>query len=199
MLKLIMAGHREMQRYYPVLETDFDSEELIGRIPMHLGISNGSIDFLLLRDEESGIDAGYAVVLTKSLYGYVDLKHFAVMPWFRGRGFGIQLMREINRRYAECQGIITELSEFDDTDPDRLKKLRRFFKRFGYEEIKSDYTIRGVKANLLVKPVRGTTDLTPVAHRVIPDFYSRFLSVNSLWRMMDIRSVQAESEQDGNQ
>ena len=204
MLKLIKAGHREMQRYYPVLETDFDSEELIGRIPMHLGISNGSIDFLLLRDEESGIDAGYTVVLTKSLYGYVDLKYFAVMPWFRGRGFGIQLMWEINRRYADCQGIIAELTEFDDPDPDRLKKLRRFFKRFGYEEIQSDYTIRGVKANLLVKPVRGNTDLTPVAHRVIPDFYSRFLSAGSLWRMIDIRNVQAEneqerSEQDGNQ
>jgi GNAT superfamily N-acetyltransferase len=193
-----------MQRYYPVLETDFDSEELIGRISMHLGISNGSIDFLLLRDEESGIDAGYAVVLTKSLYGYVDLKYFAVMPWFRGRGFGIQLMREINRRYADSQGIIAELSEFDDPDPDRLKKLRRFFKRFGYEEIRSDYTIRGVKANLLVKPVRGSTDLTPVAHRVIPDFYSRFLSAGSLWRMLDIRPLQAVSEQenpetDGNQ
>ena len=44
MLKLIKAGHREMQRYYPLLETDFDSEELIGRLAMHKGISNGSID-----------------------------------------------------------------------------------------------------------------------------------------------------------
>ena len=106
MLKLIKVGHREMQRYYPLLETDFDSEELIGRLAMHKGISNGSIDFLVFREEESGMDAGYAVVLTKNLYGYVDLKYFAVMPWFRGRGLGVQLMRELNRRYADTQGII---------------------------------------------------------------------------------------------
>ena len=192
MLKLIRAGHREMQRYYPLMETDFDSEELIGRLAMHKGISNGSIDFLVFREEESGMDAGYAVVLTKNLYGYVNLKYFAVMPWFRGRGLGVQLMRELNRRYADTQGIIAELTEFDDPDPDRLKKLRKFFNRFGYEEIKSDCTICGVKDNLLVKQIKGSADLTPVAQRVLPDFYTRFMSPNAFWRMMDIKAVKPE-------
>ena len=187
MLKLIRVGHREMQRYYPLMEIDFDSEELIGRLAMHKGISNGSIDFLVLREEESGMDAGYAVVLTKNLYGYVDLKYFAVMPWFRGRGLGVQLMRELNRRYADAQGIIAELTEFDDPDPDRLKKLRKFFARFGYEEIRSDCTVRGVKDNLLVKPIKGSADLTPVIHRVLPDFYTRFMTPTAFWRMMDIK------------
>ena len=187
MLKLIKVGHREMQRYYPLMETDFDSEELIGRLAMHKGISNGSIDFLVFREEESGMDAGYAVVLTKNLYGYVDLKYFAVMPWFRVRGLGIQLMRELNRRYADAQGIIAELTEFDDPDPDRLKKLRKFFARFGYEEIRSDCTVRGVKDNLLVKPIKGSADLTPVIHRVLPDFYTRFMTPTAFWRMMDIK------------
>ena len=192
MLKLIKVGHREMQRYYPLMETDFDSEELIGRLAMHKGISNGSIDFLVFREEESGMDAGYAVVLTKNLYGYVDLKYFAVMPWFRGRGLGVQLMRELNRRYADTQGIIAELTEFDDPDPDRLKKLRRFFARFGYEELRSDCTIRGVKDNLLVKQIKGTADFTPVTQRVLPDFYTRFMSPNAFWRMMDIKAAGKE-------
>ena len=187
MLKLIKSGHREMQRYYPLIETDFDSEELIGRLAMHKGISNGSIEFLVFREEESGMDAGYALVLTKNLYGYVDLKYMGVMPWFRGKGLGIQLMRELNRRYADTQGIIAELTEFPDPDPDRLRKLRKFFNRFGYEEIKSDYTIRGVKANLLVKPMQGRADIAPIAHRILPDFYSRFLSANALWGMMEIK------------
>ena len=192
MPKLIRVGHREMQRYYPLMETDFDSEELIGRLAMHKGISNGSIDFLVFREEESGMDAGYAVVLTKNLYGYVDLKYFAVMPWFRGRGLGVQLMRELNRRYADTQGIIAELTEFDDPDPDRLKKLRKFFARFGYEEIRSDCTIRGVKDNLLVKQIKGTADITPVAHRVLPDFYTRFMTPTAFWRMMDIKAAGKE-------
>ena len=187
MLKLIKVGHREMQRYYPLMETDFDSEELIGRLNMHKGISNGSIEFLVFREEESGMDAGYAVVLTKNLYGYVDMKYMAVMPWFRGRGFGVQLMREINKRYADAQGIVAELTEFPDPDKDRLRKLRKFFSRFGYEEIESDYAIRGVKANLLVKPIRGSADIAPIARRVIPDFYTRFLPDAALWRMIEIK------------
>ena len=186
MLKLIRVGHREMQRYYPLMETDFDSEELIGRLAMHKGISNGSIDFLVFREEESGMDAGYAVVLTKNLYGYVDLKYFAVMPWFRGRGLGVQLMREVHRRYADTQGIIAELTEFDDPDPDRLKKLRKFFARFGYVDVDCDYELGGAKAELLVKPMKSAADLSPVAHRVIRDFYSRVLGPTRLNKMVDI-------------
>ncbi len=184
MLKLIKTGHRDLERYYPLLETDFDSEELVGKLAMHRGMMNGSIDFLVLRDEESGMDAGYAVVLTKNLYGYVDLKYMGVMPWFRGKGLGIQLMRELNRRYADAQGILAEVSEFEDPDPDRLRKLRKFFSRFGYEELPVDYTISGVKTNLLVKPLKGRADLTAVAHRVVPDFYTRFMAPAAVWRML---------------
>ncbi len=190
MLNLIAPGHRELERYYPLFETEFDSEELLSRLAIHKGMLNGSIEFLVLREEESGMDAGCALVLTKNLYGYVDLKYLAVMPWFRGRGLGVELMRAIHRRYADSQGIIAELTEFDDPDPDRLKKLRKFFARFGYEEIPSDYTIRGVRANLLVKPMQGRADVAPIAHRVIPDFYSRFLSPAALWRMMEIRKAE---------
>ena len=190
MLSLTKVGHRDLERYYPLLETDFDSEELLGRLAVHRGMMNGSVEFLTLHEEESGMDAGYALLLTKNLYGYVDLKYMAVMPWFRGRGLGVQLMREINRRYADAQGIIAELTEFDDPDPERLRKLRKFFARFGYEEIPSDYTIRGVKANLLVKPMKGSADIAPIAHRIIPDFYSRFLSPAALWSMMEIKKVE---------
>ena len=189
MLNLIKVGHRELERYYPLMETDFDSEELLSRLAIHKGMLGGSAELLVLRDTDSLMDAGYALMLTKNLYGYVDLKYMAVMPWFRGRGLGVQLMRELNKHYADTQGIIAELTEFDDPDPDRLRKLRKFFNRFGYEEIKSDYTIRGVKANLLVKPIQGRADIAPIAHRIMPDFYSRFLSANTLWGMMEIKKV----------
>ncbi len=187
MLILQKAGHRDLERYYPLLETDFDSEELFGKLAMHRGMMNGSIDFLTLHDEESRMDAGYALVLTKNLYGYVDLKYMAVMPWFRGRGLGIQLMRELNRRYADAQGIIAEVSEFEDPDPDRLRKLRKFFSRFGYEEIPCDYRIAGVKTNLLVKPMKGPVEIAGVAQRILPDFYTRFMSPSAVWRMMEIK------------
>ena len=133
------------------------------------------------------MDAGYALVLTKTLSGYVDLKYFAIMPWFRGRGLGIQLMREINRRYAESQGIVTELTEFEDEDRDRVKKLRKFFGRFGYEEVSADCSIAGVRDNLYVKPLKGSADLTPVIHRVLPDFYTRFMPASAVSRMLEFK------------
>ena len=188
MLTLQKAGHRDLVRCYPLLETDFDSEELLGRLALHRGLSGGAVEFLTLRDSESGMDAAYALLLTGSLYGWVDLKYMAVMPWFRGRGLGVELMRQLNRRYADCQGILAELTEFDDPDPDRLRKLRKFFSRFGYEELPCDCRLRGVKVNLLLKPLRGRTeDVAPVIHRVLPDFYRHFLPESALRRMPDIR------------
>ena len=76
--------------------------------------------------------------------------------------------------------------------PDRLRKLRKFFNRFGYEEIKSDYKIAGVKTNLYVKPMKGGADLTPVVHRVLPDFYTRFMPASAVWRMLDIKAPEKE-------
>ena len=46
-----------------------------------------------------------------------------------------------------------------------------------------------MKANLLVKPLRGGADIAPVAHRILPDFYTRFLSDGALWRMIEIKAV----------
>ena len=143
MLNIRKGGHKDLEHYFTLIEMDFDSEEIIPRIAIHKGIMNGSIEMLVAYDEDSGMDAGYALVLT----------------------------------------------EFEDPDPDRLKKLRRFFARFGYEEIVSDYSISGVKANLLVKPIKGKTDITPIAYRIIPDMYSRFLTGFTMDRMLDIRPV----------
>ena len=58
--------------------------------------------------------------------------------------------------------------------------------------MQSNFTIRGVKDNLLVKQIRGSADLTPVAQRVLPDFYTRFMTPTAFWRMMDIKSVKGE-------
>ena len=52
--------------------------------------------------------------------------------------------------------------------------------------------MRGVKDNLLIKQIKGSADLTPVAHRVIPDFYTRFMTPTAFWRMMDIKAVKGE-------
>ena len=68
-------------------------------------------------------------------------------------------------------------------------KLRRFFARFGYVEVKSDYRLGGAEVQLIVKPIKGTAEISPVSHRIIRDFYSRCLSAAAMARMIDIRPV----------
>ena len=189
MLTLRQLGHRELERYYTLMEMDFDSEELFSKLTIHKGMMKGDIELLILEDDEMKMDLAYALVMPRSLYGYVLLKYMAVMPWLRGKGVGVELMRQINKRYADKQGILAELTEFDDPEPDHLKKLFKFFARFGYVEAKSDYRIGGVTAHLMVKPIKGIVEIEPVEHRIINDFYSRCLSYTQQTKMIDIKPV----------
>ena len=192
MLTLRKGGHRDLERYYGLMEVDFDSEELIGKLALHRAISKGEAELLIAYDDETKLEGAYALVINRGLYGYVLLKYIAVFPWYRGKGLGVETMRLIHKRYAEKQGVIAELTEFDDPEPDHLKKLFRFFVRFGYEEIESDYRISGTTAHVLVKPIRGEgedKDITPVYHRVLADFYTRCLGPTAMSRMIDLKPV----------
>ena len=193
MLTLRKGGHRDLERYYGLMEVDFDSEELIGKLALHRAISKGEAELLIAYDDETKLEGAYALTVCRGLYGYVLLKYMAVFPWYRGRGLGVETMRLIHKRYADKQGVIAELTEFDDPEPDHLKKLFRFFGRFGYEEIASDYRISGTAAHVLVKPIRGEgEDITPVYHRVLTDFYTRVLSPAAMARMIDLKPVRKE-------
>ena len=194
MPQLRKGGHRDLERFYPLLEADFDSEELFSKATLHRGMLNGSLEFLIMTDEETGMDLAYAVTVPRSVYGYVLLKYFGVMPWYRGKGVGVDAMRLLNRRYAEKQGIVAEITDFPDEDPDHQKKLMRFFRRFGYTEIDCDYRISGVKAHLFCKPVKGTGEIGPVADRILLDFYTRILRPEQMRRMLTFRKTANETE-----
>lgn len=189
MLKVRKGGHVDLERYYNAMEIDFDEKELLGKWSIHRALSAGEQELLIFSDEESGIDVGYALVMCKSLYGYVLLKYFGILPWFRGKGQGVEAMRLINKRYADRQGILAELTAFDDEKGDYLRKLRKFFARFGYVQIDSDYRLGGAPVALMVKPLQGTWEIAPVAHRIIRDFYSRCLRFTGYDRMIDIKPV----------
>lgn len=193
MLKVRKGGHVDLERYYNAMEVDFDEKELLGKWSIHRALSAGEQELLIFSDEESGIDVGYALVMCRSLYGYVLLKYFGILPWFRGKGQGVEAMRLINKRYADRQGILAELTVFDDEKGDYLRKLRKFFARFGYVQIDSDYRLGGAPVALMVKPLQGTWEIAPVAHRIIRDFYSRCLRFTGYDRMIDIKPV-VESE-----
>ena len=93
----------------------------------------------------------------------------------------------MNKYYAERQGLVAELAVFDPEDKDTLRKLRKFFSRFGYEGLSCDYRLGGAPAELMVKQIKGSADLTPVIHRVIRDFYARVLNPARLEKMVEIR------------
>ena len=184
------GGMQDLERYYPLMEADFDSEELFAKKVLRRGIRKGTLEFLIMQEEETGMDLAYAVTIPRGVYGYVLLKYFGVLPWLRGKGVGVDAMRLLNRTYAEKQGIAAEITDFPDEDPDRQKKLKKFFRRFGYEEIECDFTISEVDAHLFVKPIKGSANIGPVADRVLYDLYSRVLEPAEVRRMIRIRRTE---------
>ena len=189
MLNIRKGGHRDLERWYNMFEVDFDERELLPKLGLHTAISKGDAELLIIYDEDSKLELAYALVLCRNVYGYVLLKYFGVLPWYRGKGLGVQAMRLLNQYYAEKQGLLAELTVFDPEDKDTLRKLRKFFSRFGYEEVKSDYRLAGAPVTLMVKPIRGTAEIAPVAHRILRDLYSRVLSGEKLDKTVDIRRV----------
>lgn len=191
MLTIRKGGHVDLERFYSAMEIDFDAKERIGKWSIHKALSAGDQELLLFTDEESRIDVGYALVMCRGLYGYVLLKYFAILPWYRGKGLGVEAMRLLNRRCAERQGLLAELTAFDDPDGAYLRKLRKFFSRFGYVQVESDYRLGGAPVTLMVKPLQGPWDIAPIAPRLIRDFYSRCLLFGAYERMIDIKPVPA--------
>ena len=195
MLTVRKGGHVELERYYSAMEIDFDEKELLGKWSIHRAMSAGDQELLVFSDADTGMDVGYALVMCRGLYGYVLLKYFGILPWFRGKGLGVEAMRLINKRYADRQGLLAELTTFEDEKGEYLRKLRKFFARFGYVKIESDYRIGGSPVELMVKPLKGPWDVAPIAHRMIRDFYSRCLRFSSYERMIDIRPIKAEEKE----
>ena len=190
MLNIRKGGHRDLERYYSLFEIDFDQKELLPKLAIHMAISRGDQELLIVYDEESKIEVAYALVMSRGLYGYVLLKYFGVVPWYREKGIGVQAMRLINKQYAEKQGILAELTVFDQEDKGAtLRKLRKFFARFGYVDVPCDYTLGGAKVDLMVKPIKGTAEIAPVAHRVLRDFYSRCLRPATMEKMIEIHTI----------
>lgn len=185
MLRIRGATRTELGRWYSAMETDFDERELLPLSDVRRAVRRGDQEFLLFEEEESGLTVGYALVCTRNVYGYVLLKYFGIFPWYRDHGVGVAAMRLLHKRYADRQGILAELTAFDDSEDDSyLRKLERFFRRFGYVKVPCSYRLGGADVTLTVKPVCGTAEIAPVARRMLLDFYSRCLRPNQMEGML---------------
>ena len=185
MLKLRPATATEISRFYSALKIDFDSRELFSLRSIQRAVRRGDQEFLLFYDEETGLTQGYALCGIRNVYGYVLLKYFGIFSWYQGHGLGGEAMRLLHKRYADRQGILAELTVFDDNEGgDYMRKLKRFFARFGYEEVSCGYRLGGAEVFLTAKPIRGTAEIASVAKRIVMDFYSRFLRPSQLDKML---------------
>ena len=116
MLKLREGSISELNRFYSAMQVDFDERELFPLSSIRKAVRNGAQEFLLFYDEETFLTMGYAICCTKSVYGYVLLKYFGILPWYRDHGVGVEAMRLLHKHYADRQGILTELTVFEDSD-----------------------------------------------------------------------------------
>ena len=185
MLVIREADIRDFNRFYSAVMTDFDRRELLPKQGVRRAIRRGDAEFLLFCDEESGLPLGYALCGIRNVYDYVLIKYFGIFSWYRDQGYGVAAMRLLQKRYAERQGLMAELTVFEDSeDGDYLKKLRRFFRRFGFEEEKAPFRLGGAKVTFMVKGLKGTSEVGPVAGRLLLDFYSRVLRPAELEKML---------------
>ena len=189
MLKLRIGTHRDLEKYYLAFRNDFDEKELLPKLSIHKAMLKGDMELCIIYDDTTGLEYAYGLTIKRNIYGYVLLKYFGVLPFYQGQGMGVNAMRLINKHYADTQGLIAELTVFDDEDDKTLKKLRKFFARFGYVKLNSDYRIGGSPVELMVKSIKGSEDIEKVEHRIINDFYSRVLSASAMSRMIDIKAV----------
>ena len=187
MLKLRVATVSELFRYYSAMQLDFDERELLPRMAIQKAIRRGDQELLLFYDEDTKMTKGYALCGIRNVYGYVLLKYFGIFSWYQGNGVGVEAMRLLHKRYADRQGILAELTVFQDSeDGEYLRKLKRFFARFGYEEVPVSYRIGGAEVTLTAKPICGSAEIAPVAKRMILDFYSRCLRPGQLEKMLEL-------------
>ena len=189
MLNLRIGSHRDLDRYYGVIAGDFDKKELLPKLSIHKAMLKGDMELCIIYDDKMQMDYAYALTVKRGVYGYVLLKYLGVLPFFRGQGVGVNAMRLINKHYADKQGILAELTVFDDEDDQTLNKLRKFFSRFGYVKLDVDYHIGGAEAELMVKPIQGSEDIQKVSCRMIRDLYKRVLSPSAMEKMIDIKSA----------
>ncbi len=185
-MKLRTCSQAELSHAWALFATEFDKKELLPQLAVRRAMLRGDMELLAVTDEESGIDLAFALVGCRGLYGYVWLKYLAVLPWYRERGVGIETMRMLNRRYADRQGILTELTDFGDDGDETLRALRKFFARFGYVELETEAELGGVRDHIMVKPIRGTEAIEPIARRMLLDFYSRASSPLARQKMLRV-------------
>jgi len=78
MLSIRKCGHRELEKYYPMMELDY-AESLLPRLSIHRSLTKGDQELLVLSDGESG-DLAYALVMCRGVYDYGLVKYFSVLP-----------------------------------------------------------------------------------------------------------------------
>ena len=146
MLKLRLATPTEISRYYNALKLDFDERELLPCAAIRKAVRRGEQEFLLFYDEETGVTEGYALCCTRSVYGYVLLKYFGIFSWYQGHGVGVEAMRLLHRRYADRQGILAELTVFDDSGDDSyMKKLIGYVADTDFDDSDINVYLSGLK------------------------------------------------------
>ncbi|MEG1790045.1 MAG: GNAT family N-acetyltransferase, partial [Oscillospiraceae bacterium] len=166
------GGHKDLHRIYPMLQADFMKFELLAEFWFQRALVNNAMELLLLKDE-AGVEAGYAIIYKKSLYGYVLLAYIGVYPTGRGNGVGRTFLRLINERYAARQGVILEVTGIRENE--KAARLRGFYGSEGYEEVPCHYLIGGQPGILMCLPRRGSANLANAASPIIRDIYSQIV------------------------
>lgn len=188
MLKLKKAGYKEMHKYYAIMQEDFNKDELVPEVVFQKALFQRTADLVLVVDDTIGVTIAYALVCPKSLYGYGLLWYFAVLPWYRGRGLGTEVMKLINQKYGRLRGMLLEITEV----PDAATANRRiqFYNNVGYRVVKTgDIKLNGIPMKIMVRQLAAAPDPGPYIHRILPEIYGHMFSEPMVEKLLDIQPI----------
>lgn len=166
------GGHRDLHRIYPMLAFDFRPFERFRELTFQAALLGGDAELLLLKNA-AGVECGYAILFTRSLYQYVLLAFIAVYPPFRGQGAGGAFLDLIRARYAEKQGILLEVTEHDD--PGETERLKGIYGARGWRLVPCIYRLGGHDAVVMNLPLRGPADISAAVTLIVNDIYRSIL------------------------
>ena len=179
MISLIENNDRErIEKIHKLYESAFPPDE---RLPFEriLQKRDAGTMTLLSIENESGEFLGFANITL--CFDALALNYFAILPEWRGKGFGTEVIVELKKRHPD-RSIVIDIEDdcVESENPEQRKRRRLFYERLGFCIMPYRLSIFGVPS-IIMSSGRSYT---------FEEYTEIFAQVFSRWAVSRIEIIQ---------
>ena len=179
MISLIENNDRErIEKIHKLYESAFPPDE---RMPFEriLQKRDAGTMTLLSIENESGEFLGFANITL--CFDALALNYFAILPEWRGKGFGTEVIVELKKRHPD-RSIVIDIEDdcVESENPEQRKRRRLFYERLGFCIMPYRLSIFGVPS-IIMSSGRSYT---------FEEYTEIFAQVFSRWAVSRIEIIQ---------